>query len=435
MKKLTQSACCSLLALAPALAHGQIAPLPSPDTTQIAPGPGFRLPATGGNLTYALNASESVSTGFYGNGDASTSTNVSGDMAFLSQSKTHPFNAVYSGAVLAGTQGQPFSIVQNLALSQTYITRLWDFTVADAVSYLPQSPSVGLSGVAGLGDLGIAPVETGPVTGQSALSRYAPRVTNSSTASAMGRLTAKTSLNATGSMLIERFTGGSSAQGLIDSNQASGSLGVSHRVNGRSSVSGNFNLSKITYSPNVYSSAFTVEGANFEYSRQWTRSLSLDASLGPQWTSTTFASRPRTSLDLATNLDATYQSRNTSATLSYVRGTNNGFGVVPGAFSNSVNGSARRTFNRVWNGSATLNYSHGANPASLGLPDFSLNTLVAGVQVSRAISRSVSTYASYSAQHQSTSGIANQSGAFGGLYQSVAFGVTYAPRSVYFGAH
>jgi succinate-acetate transporter protein len=114
-----------------------------------------------------------------------------------------------------------------------------------------------------------------------------------------------------------------------------------------------------------------------------------------------------------------------------VRGTNNGFGVVAGGFSDSFSASANRTYYRMWNTAVTLSYTRTTNPPGLGLTGYALNTLVPAIQFSRAITRDVSTYGSYTAQHQSADSAAP--GAFRGLFQIVAFGVTYAPRSITFG--
>jgi hypothetical protein len=414
-----------LLALAPAAA-AQVAPA----AVRTVPSPGFQLPTFGGSLSYALSASQSVSTGFYNQGGAAVSTNVSGDLAYLSSSVNHPFSAIYSGAVLAGDANQQTEVVQNLALSQVFNTRFWGFTFTDAVSYLPLSPSTGLAGIPGLGDLGVPPVVTGPVTGQGALTGYAPRVSNSSTVSVSRRISGKTSLEGTGSFVLQRFT--DDQPGLIDSNQAAGSLGINHVLGARSSVSANYTMSKITYNPDLFDSAFNLQSVSFGYTRQFSRSFSLNAQLGPQWIKTSAGGSPHTTLDLATDTILEYRNRQTTATLGYVRGANSGFGVIPGGFSDSVNGSARRTFFRIWNIAATVNYTRTSDPAALELPHFSVGTLVAGVQGSRALTRTMSAYASYNAQHQSTSGAADTSGAFRGLYQVVSFGVTYSPRTISF---
>ncbi len=431
MTRLAQPALYCMAAILPGLLH-------QPARAQVAesvvqPGPGFHLPTLGGSLTYALSASESVSSGIYQQGGPAVSSNVSGDAAYISESPTHPFSVIYSGAVLAANANQPTTVAQNLGLSQVLSTRQFRFTLTDQVNYLPLSPTTGLSGIAGLGDMGTNPPVTGPVTGQNPLTGYSPRVNNSTTLGVVGRLTGKTSLTGSGSFVMQRFTGdaGQSA-GLVDSNNAVGSLGASHTLDARSSLGASYTRSKITYSPDTSASAFNVEGLNFNYSRQLTRSFGLDASVGPQWVKTS-ASGGNSSLNLATDIVAHYTNRATTAVATYVRGTNSGFGVTPGGFSDSIDSSASRRFFHVWNGAVTVNYTRTANPAGLGLPGFSLDTFVAGVQASRGINRTLSTFASYNAQHQSAGGVASTSGAFRGLYQVFAFGVTYSPRTVSLG--
>jgi hypothetical protein len=421
----------AVVAMLPGLGGAQVAESVVRGSTA----PGFQLPKLGGSLSYAVNASESVSTGFYNQGDGpSVATNITGDLAYLSESRVHPFSAIYSGGVLAGNENQPTSVVQNLALSQVLITRLFDFTVTNSLNYLPATASTGLSGVAGQGDMGVDPPVTGPVTGQGALTSYAPRVSNGTTASVVRTITGKTSVQASGSFVLQRFTGDDAA-GLIDSNQVVGSGGASHILDARTSVSAGYSLSKITYSPDLFASAFEVQSLNFGYSRKLNRSLSVNASLGPQWVHIA-AGGGRTALDLATDVVLQYGGERSSASASYVRGTNNGFGVTPGGFSDSVNTTARRSFFRIWSAAATGNYTQTSEPSALDLPNYALGTLVAGVQVSRAISRTVSTYASYNAQRQTVSGAADvavASGAFRGLFQVVAFGLTYSPHMLSFG--
>ncbi len=60
------------------------------------PNVGFRIPRLPGTLSYALNASELISNGFY-SGGTSLYTNFGGDLAYASTSVSHPFNVVYSG--------------------------------------------------------------------------------------------------------------------------------------------------------------------------------------------------------------------------------------------------------------------------------------------------------------------------------------------------
>jgi hypothetical protein len=66
---------------------------------------------------------------------------------------------------------------------------------------------------------------------------------------------------------------------------------------------------------------------------------------------------------------------------------------------------------------------------------FSFHTTVAGVQVSRALARSLSAYASYTLQNQSNQGTAAAVDLFSGLSDVAGFGITFSPSAVRLGGH
>src|SRR5450755_3332068 len=81
-----------LLALIGA-AYGQA--LPAAEASPISTG--FAMPTSLGSLQYAVSVSQSLLWGYYGNQGAAASTNLTGDVAYLSGSKVHPFSMVFSG--------------------------------------------------------------------------------------------------------------------------------------------------------------------------------------------------------------------------------------------------------------------------------------------------------------------------------------------------
>src|SRR6202789_1702207 len=208
--------------------------------TPSAPNFGFSLPTTEGTLTSALSGTESFLTG-QGESGLDHTTVLSGDLAYLSTSVNKPFSIVYSGGyLLTSTPGTPESTTfQNLALSQVITTKNWNFVIDDGVSYLPQSPTTGLSGIPGVGDIGVTPVTIGDEPSQSILTSYESRVSNGFNAGATRKLDGDWSLNGSGSYQILRFLGN---QG-IDTPSGSGSAGTSYRIDARSSAS-----ASLTYS-------------------------------------------------------------------------------------------------------------------------------------------------------------------------------------------
>ena len=404
---------------------------------------GFHLPTVGGTLSYAVTLSGSATRGYYGSGGTAGFTTISGDLAYLSSSKRHPFSIVYSGGYFANLTGDaPSSVFQNLALSQVLTAGRWNFTVADSVSYLPQSATTGLSGVPGVGDTGTVPVDVGTGTGLGVLTLDQSRVSNAAIGSAQRRLTPSTSLTATGSYAITRFldssTGSSSA---FNSDQYTGGLSVSHRLDARTSFGGSYSFVHFSYPGTSGSSQQTAFGlvsslssnsVTVDYSHAVNRRLSVFASAGPQWTSIPSMGAAGTigtgtSINATVNAGLTYAVKASGLTISYARGTNTGSGVVTGATSDSLQAGATRRLARVWNASASIVYSHSSSLLAIANDRFTSNTLSATGQVNRSIGRHLSAYGSYTAQRQSTQGIAATPVVFSGLSQTIAAGLTYSP--------
>jgi hypothetical protein len=445
MNNFSQIACALLLLLPmPAIPTGALAQaIPAASASPISTG--FALPSVAGTLQYAVSASQSYTSNYFGNSGTASSTNLSGDLAFITGNLLNPFSTVFSGGRAWSSSGQPSYYFLNLSLNQVVHVQRWTYVVSDSVNYLPQTPSTGLSGVPGVGDLGVNPAQTGanpaPVTGantgQGVLTGYSTRVSNSSSLSLQRQLTGKTSLQAAGSYSLTRFlsdTATPSNPGL-DSDSETGSLGLSHRIDARNTVGGNFAYSRSTFSGGnngIPEPSFSSQTASLQYTHQFTRKFGVNLSAGPQWTSVdTPGSSP--TLSLYANVSANYTGEFSHATLSYSRSANSGYGVVGGAISDSVSFSVGRTFDRVWLCSASTAYTQTSNLTAAGGLPFTFHTTVAGVQVSRALVRSLSAYASYTLENQSNQGSAAAVDLFSGLTNVAGFGLTYSPVPVHLG--
>lgn len=399
---------------------------------------GFALPRTAGTLQYAVSASESLVWGYYGNSGPASSTNLSGDLAYLSNSKRSPFSMVFAGGHSWSTSSQPSFSFFSLGLSQVANLGRWNFLVSDNVTYTPSTPTTGLAGILGVGDLGLNPVQVGVDNGQGVLTNYSTRVGNIVAGSVQRQLTGRTSINASGSYSIMRFLSdrGSSDFAGLDSNSTMGGGGISHQIDARNTVGGNYSYSTYNFSgttPGIPAPGFVSQTASAQYSRQFSRKFVMSASAGPQWT-TVDSARGMQNVSLFADVSGEYAGQFSHMSLIFVRGTNSGFGVTGGSSSDSVAFSASRTFDRVWNAAATSSYTRTQSLVSPVISPFSFNTTVAGVQVSRAIARSLSAYASYTLQNQSSKGAAAFAvDAFSGLSHVVGIGLTYSPMSIHFG--
>ena len=395
---------------------------------------GFALPRAAGTLNYAVSASEVLTWGYYGNQGAASGTNVSGDVGYLSNSKRYPFSMVFSGGHSWSTLGEPSYSFLNLALSQVINIKRWDFVVSDSVNYLPATPTTGLSGVPGVGDQGVS---VGSDSGQGVLTVYSNRIVNTVSGSVQRPITGRTSFNAFGAYGITRFLDDSNNSSGLDGDSLSGGGGISHQLSARNTLGGNYTYSKFTYpgynySLGVVEPGFSSQTASAFYSYLLNRKISLNVAAGPQWTGIEVPGGMQ-AISLYASGSAVYSGQFSHISLSYVRSTSSGFGVVGGALSSSVALAAGRTFGRVWSCSAGGTYAENSNLPSSTVAPYSFETEVANVQVSRAIVRSLSAYANYTLEHQSSNQSAAGVDVFTGIEQVVGFGVTFSPSSYHLG--
>ena len=414
-----------LLALG-SIAVAQAPPLSSPPTF------GFSLPSVEGTLTYSLSASESVITGYSGGG-VDTTTSFSGNLGYLSSSPDKPFSLVYSGGYLYSSEpGYPASSTfQNLAASQVWTTKNWNFVIDDAVSYLPQSPTTGLSGIPGVGDVGVVPVTIGDEPPQSILTNYSTRIGNGLNGGATRKVNANLSIAGSASWQILHFFG----NGGIDSSVYSGTVGPTYRIDARSSVGANVNYS---YTNNTYlgtSYPFEAEGVSFTYQRQVSKFFSLSLAGGPQRTSGS-GSNPSVIPSEITGVGTatiSYSRRRTTASLGYARATNSGSGVVFGALTDSITGSIRQQFSRDWQGALTASYSDNSPLSNVAGLNQTYRSTYGGGQISRRLGREFSAYFSYTAVTQNESRGASLQTAYNGLNQVFSGGITFSPAPFHLG--
>lgn len=420
------------------LAHAQA--LPTATATPAPFTPARSLPLINGQFDYGLNASEVVQTGYGVNNGTYYSTNLSGDVVYSSKSTSRPFSAVYAGGVLISNQSyQSTAPFQSLSLSQGFVGHGWVFSVGDSVSYLPSSPTVGLSGVAGTGDLGSQPVYTGEDPAQYVLTTDSSRVSNSVNGQVSRQITPTTSLSGNASYGILRFLGGYG----LDSSQAVGSLALNHEFDARDT--GSISASYAVFSfPGSYS--FTSRGINAGFSRRITRNVTANASVGPLWINGSASLGIPSRLTVSTDAGLTYSRNSTNFAVHVSRGTNGGSGVQAGSIATGEVGSYQHGFGRGWSLGLTQSffYSEGLSndPATIAanplLSEYLVNGSIlssyAGIQLNRRFTDNLSGFVSYTAQDQSFGNNASlNSAALSGLTNVFGVGISFSPRATHLG--
>jgi hypothetical protein len=426
------------------LMYGQAAPTAVASMSSSGIGPSLSLPGIDGTLHYALSASQMAQTGWYSIGTSYT-TSFSGDIAYTSQSEFHPFSLLYSGGILISTLYQnPVQTFQNANISQGLMVRNWIFNVSDSVSYLPQTPTTGYSGIPGVGDLGST---SGPSQGPAGgvLTDNGKRVGNSLDGTIERRLGGATSVSGSADWSILRFVDGSDGYQGLDTNSVTGTVALNRRFNARNSGSVDATYSTFSYGTGgnsipvgVSGLSFQARGINFQYQRIMSRALSFNASVGPQWIDSSNSLLIPHRLTTAAAVGLIYSRRVTTAEITYNRGANGGSGVQQGSVADNVTGSVSREYGRNWNAALNLSYAHSVgiqNPAAIQIYGVggTYNTVYGGVQVSRRIGQHASGYFSYTVQDQSASDSGTAINAFSGTAQTFAIGITYTPRSTRLG--
>ena len=396
--------------------------------------PGFNLPTLSGTLQYSLSVSESISNGFYNNSGIASSTNFSGNVALITASQRHPFSMVYSGGTLIGNSGQPSVYYQSLAFSQVATAGRWNFILSDGVSYLPESPTTGLSGIPGIGDVGLNPVQVGDDTGLGILTTYGPRVSNIASVSASRPITGSLSFQAGGSYSILRYLGDTSsslATDGLDTSSESAYGGLNYRINARSSANVNYNISRSSFSGSNFT--FISQGLNLGYTRQLTRRLTFFVSAGPQRVSSSNSDLSGASLSLAANAGLTYAGKVLTQNLTYSRGVTNGSGVIPGATSDSITYGISRRLGRAWGLAGSVGYARTKSLPTLVTTMFSSEGVTATGQVTRSLGHHFSAFGSYTIEDQTVQNNTSALNAFNGIYQVFGFGITFSPNAIHLG--
>jgi hypothetical protein len=331
-----------------------------------------------------------------------------------------------------------------VAANQGFTARHWIFNVSDSFSFLPQSPTTGLSGIPGVGDLGSIPLQ-GPVDGPAGgiLTVAGNRYQNTLSGSLERQIGHATSVSGSGSWSVLNFLDSNlSSQ---DSTQITVSVALNQRFDARSSGSIDAVYSVFTYNGTVIINGFPqpdieTRALNASYQRLLSKSLSVGVSAGPLWINSSNNLVVPQSLNVGASANLGYSRGFTNASVSYSRGVNSGSGILTGALSDSVYASVGHTYGRLYVASLTMGYSHSSGLGQLATNATSFipvhetfDTFFGGVQVRRGFGPHLSGYVSYTVQNQSSDVPVGAPNALNGTSQTLGIGVTFTPRSTRLG--
>jgi hypothetical protein len=379
----------------------------------VATGP-TELPVSG-TLHYSLNYTQTAQFYNRAGGDVQRS-GVTGEVTYANASAIRPFALTYSGGdmwAISGANGET-GIYQHLLASQGYVRRSWAINLSDNVSYTPQAPTTGFSGIPGVGNLPASPGEPAqPILTLNTVSIY-----NMVSSNFRHSLDHATSLGISGSYGILRFPDGNG----LETNSLQVGPQITRRLNARNSLTGQYAFSRFSYTE----STITIEtqSALLGYKRTWSRRLITSASAGPEWVHSSASNTIPASTDLTVFASASYNARSMTATLSYSQAASGGAGVATqiGVRNKDATVGLTRQQGKNLNISVTGGYMRTEGLLQAGVT----NGKIGEVSASRRWGRYIVSSANYTATQQSSSS-ALPANAISGLSQVVGFSIGYSP--------
>ncbi len=376
------------------------------------------LPVTG-NLDYTFRYTQTAEFGStLGNWQTS---NASAQVDYANGKERLPFNLTYGGGYTWTETGPTYStgLFQHLLASQGFTWPKWDVKVSDDVSYRPQAPTTGFSGIPGIGEP-IGGSGSTPPSSQSILTLNTHVVNNAVNGEFQHILNYATSITGGGGSELLRYPDGNG----LDTNTLMADAGLKWRLDARDSLTGKYSFTQYGYPG--HSLTFVTNSGLFGLKRQWNRKIVTDASVGPQWVSSSDSTIVPSSTKVSATASIIYNFRSVTAGLSYTRQANGGAGYLLGAEANGVAGNFSKDFGR--------NLTIGINGSYMRITGLQNNEVISskfgGAQATRKLGRYLTAFASYTAIDQSSSSPL-PANALTQLLQVVGFGIGYSPRETH----
>jgi hypothetical protein len=374
-----------------------------------------------GTVNYTLHYAQKAE---YGSrlGDWQTSS-ASASGNYANTSTRLPFVLNYSGGYTWTIAGPSYAtgLFQHLLLSQGFVWKKWNASAADDVSYLPEAPTTGFSGIPGIGEpIGIP--SPAPPSIQSVLTVSTHVLDNSVTGDLSRRLNYAYTISAGGSSRLMRYPDGNG----INMNSESANAALTRRLGARNSLSGNYTFTEFSYPDTNFD--FTTNAVMIDFRRAWSRKLSTDLAAGPEQTGSSGSALVPSALRAAVRATLTYNLRSVSANLNYNRATQGGAGYYIGAESDTI------TSTLSWELSRNLTIGvHGSYMRMAGLRNNGVtSSKFAGLQITRRLGPRFSVFANYTAMDQATSS-GLPANTLSGLLQMASVGIGYSSREKHIG--
>jgi hypothetical protein len=339
-----------------------------------------------------------------GGGSGWTSSNyLAGNLSLLENWSRSQLAVNYSGGGNFSTDSSVGNgWFQQFGATQTVTWERVQLTLLDQFAYLPQSQfgfgagtglaQPGIGGSLGVGSTGLG---NGLDPSQSIFTAIGPRYSNTFGTQVNYQLSARSSVTIGGVYSLLRF----SQAGNIESDNYIGNAGYNYQVTRKDTLGLIYRYSSFHYIG--IDQAIGDQIIQAAYGRKITGRLALQLTGGPDIThfrivqGTNGKTRSVSGSGSAT---ITYIVAKGSFSANYMHGVTSGSGVLLGATSDQITGSATRKLSRVWNGDAHVGYARNRNAeTALGSSNLNFDTVYAGASVARALGRNANFTLGYTA--------------------------------------
>jgi hypothetical protein len=299
-------------------------------------------------------------------------------------------------------------VFQELSATEKFHWRRYNLSFFDTLEYLPETAfgfgGLGVGGPSLPGGVTVG-LQPGLTPQDSILSTRSQLIENSSFAQFDVNLTPRSSITLlAGYSLLDYFS-----NGLANSNDTILQAGYNHTIRRNDTLSVLYRFSDYRFPGNGQSIHDNVVQLN--YSKRVTGRLAFQVGAGPEYTLfntpilTSGSSTTKTSQLLwSLTSSLTYGLKRGALGLSYSHGVSGGSGILTGSVADTVAGTLTRQLTRTLNFGINSGY---ARNTALAIPGFgiaaqSYNYWFFGANVSHPFSRTLSLFASYQLQYQTS---------------------------------
>jgi hypothetical protein len=343
-----------------------------------------------------------------GGNDWNSTSYITGNLSLLQNWSTAQLSLNYSGGEAISTdsaigngQFHQFSAVQ------TFNWGRWRLTALDQFAHLPQAQfgfgvgtGIAIPGVGGPLEPSQPGLQSWFTPSQSIFTQVGPETSNSFGTQFNYALTPRSSVTIGGVFSILRFT----EPGNIESNDVVMLAGYNLQVSKTDTLGMSYRFTAYEFLDSPQ--ALGVHVIQAAYGKRITGRLALQLSGGPEITSFRVPPGVGTGTQHIAGTGSaglSYEFRAGSVSVSYNHGANNGSGVLFGATSDQVTGSANRKLTRVWRGNVSLGYTRNTSlGGSNTTPNLAYNTVYVGAGLQRPLGRTTDFTLHYTANIQTS---------------------------------